>query len=67
VFPQIGVGSVDLLIQEIEKDKKKYEDERAKRLSAKTDDAAKASVAVPVEEEKKSNGPAKTETMEVDA
>ncbi|KAG8781032.1 hypothetical protein FRC12_022325 [Ceratobasidium sp. 428] len=62
VFPQIGIGSVDLLIQEIEKDKKKYEDERAKRLAAKADEAAKASAA-PAEEEKK----AKAEGMEVDA
>ncbi|KAG9076930.1 hypothetical protein FS749_011229 [Ceratobasidium sp. UAMH 11750] len=63
VFPQIGIGSVDLLIQEIEKDKKKYEDERAKRLAAKADEAAKATVAPPGEEEKKP----KAEGMEVDA
>ncbi|KAG9075950.1 hypothetical protein FRC06_009793, partial [Ceratobasidium sp. 370] len=59
----IGIGSVDLLIQEIEKDKKKYEDERAKRLAAKADEAAKAAVAPPGEEEKKP----KAEGMEVDA
>ncbi|QRV73785.1 THO complex subunit 1 [Ceratobasidium sp. AG-Ba] len=62
VFSQIGIGSVESLIQEIEKDKKKYEDERAKRLAAKADEAAKAAASTPIptpSEEKKE--------MEVDA
>lgn len=62
VFNQIGLGSVELLIQEIEKDKKKYEDDRAKRLSAKAEEATKA--ATPggqTENEKPSNGSDKPE------
>lgn len=62
MFSQIGVGSVESLIQEIEKDKKKYEDERAKRLAAKADEAAKvvASTPIPTPAEEKKE-------MEVDA
>ncbi|KAG8731943.1 hypothetical protein FRC11_001439 [Ceratobasidium sp. 423] len=54
VFGQIGLGSVDLLIQEIEKDKKKYEDDRAKRLAVKADESAKAAAANASSEEAKS-------------
>ncbi|KEP54851.1 THO complex subunit 1 transcription elongation factor [Rhizoctonia solani 123E] len=53
VFGQIGLGSVDLLIQEIEKDKKKYEDDRAKRLAVKADESAKAAAASAASEETK--------------
>ncbi|KAH7335531.1 THO complex subunit 1 transcription elongation factor-domain-containing protein [Rhizoctonia solani] len=53
VFGQIGLGSVDLLIQEIEKDKKKYEDDRAKRLAVKADESAKAAAASAASEEAK--------------
>ncbi|KDN49642.1 hypothetical protein RSAG8_01707, partial [Rhizoctonia solani AG-8 WAC10335] len=55
VFGQIGLGSVDLLIQEIEKDKKKYEDDRAKRLAVKADESAKAAAASAASEETKSS------------
>ncbi|KAF8757585.1 THO complex subunit 1 transcription elongation factor [Rhizoctonia solani] len=54
VFGQIGLGSVDQLIQEIEKDKKKYEDDRAKRLAVKADESAKAAAASIANEEGKS-------------
>ncbi|CUA78331.1 THO complex subunit 1 [Rhizoctonia solani] len=54
VFGQIGLGSVDLLIQEIEKDKKKYDDDRAKRLAVKADESAKAAAANAPSEEGKS-------------
>ncbi|CAE6412785.1 unnamed protein product [Rhizoctonia solani] len=53
VFGQIGLGSVDLLIQEIEKDKKKYDDDRAKRLAVKADESAKAAAANAPSEEGK--------------
>ncbi|CAE6461706.1 unnamed protein product [Rhizoctonia solani] len=54
VFGQIGLGSVEQLIQEIEKDKKKYEDDRAKRLAIKADESAKAAAASAANEEGKS-------------
>ncbi|CAE7179199.1 unnamed protein product [Rhizoctonia solani] len=53
VFGQIGPGSVELLIQEIEKDKKKYEDDRAKRLAVKADESAKATAISAASEETK--------------
>ncbi|CAE6536631.1 unnamed protein product [Rhizoctonia solani] len=53
VFGQIGLGSVDLLIQEVEKDKRKYEDDRAKRLAVKVDESAKAAAASASSEEAK--------------
>ncbi|CAE6468783.1 unnamed protein product [Rhizoctonia solani] len=54
VFGQIGLGSVDQLIQEIEKDKKKYDEDRAKRLAVKADESAKAAAASVANEEGKS-------------